>query len=68
MMENRRHLYEKTINDLGIHHALASIRSIDIAPDNQALLRGKEEAIFPLLEAAAKQAVEEDRADVIILG
>jgi Asp/Glu/hydantoin racemase len=68
MWQKWRHLYEKTINDLGIHHALASIRSIDIAPDNQALLGGKEEAIFPLLEAEAKQAIEEDHADVIILG
>ena len=68
MWQKWRHLYTKTINDLGIAHALASIRSIDVAPDNQALLGGKEEDIFPLLEAAAYQAVEEDGAEVIILG
>lgn len=68
MWQKWRHLYEKTIHDLGIGHALASIRSIDIAPDNQALLGGKEDDIFPLLEAAARSAITEDRADVIILG
>ena len=54
--------------DLGIEHALASVRSIDVAPDNQALLSGKEEALFPLLEAAARAAVVEDGAQVIVLG
>ena len=68
MWQKWRHLYTKTISDLGIAHALASIRSIDVAPDNQALLGGKEEDIFPLLETAAQQAVEEDGAEVIILG
>ena len=37
------HLYEKTIGDLGIRDHVASIRSIDVVPDNQALLAGKEE-------------------------
>jgi Asp/Glu/hydantoin racemase len=68
MWQKWRHLYEKTISDLGISHALASVRSIDVAPDNQALLGGKEDDIFPLLEAAARQAIIEDRAEVIILG
>lgn len=68
MWQKWRHFYTKTISDLGIAHALASIRSIDVAPDNQALLVGKEEDIFPLLEEAAHQAVEEDGAEVIILG
>lgn len=68
MWQKWRHLYEKTVRDLGIGHALASIRSIDVAPDNQALLGGKEEDIFPLLEAAANAAILEDRAEVIILG
>ena len=39
-----------------------------MAPDNQALLEGKEEEIFPLLEIAAKKAIAEDNAEVIILG
>lgn len=68
MWKKWRHLYDKTVDDLGIRPALASIRSIDVAPDNQALLGGKENEIFPLLEAAAKAAIEEDGAEVIILG
>ena len=62
------HLYEKTIGDLGIHSQVASIRSIDVAPDNQSLLAGKEEDIFPLLLAEAEAAIAEDGADVILLG
>lgn len=68
MWQKWRHLYDKTISDLGIGHALASVRSIDVAPDNQALLGGKEEALFPLLEQAAISAIEEDGAEVILLG
>ena len=62
------HLYEKTIGDLGIRDHVASIRSIDVAPDNQALLAGKEEDIFPLLSAEAGAAIAEDGAEVILLG
>ena len=68
MWQKWRHLYTKTISDLGIGHTLASVRSIDVAPDNQALLSGKEEDIFPLLEEAAQKAINEDGAEVIILG
>jgi allantoin racemase len=39
-----------------------------VPPDNQALLSGKEEQVFPLLEAAGRKAVEEDGAEVLILG
>ncbi len=62
------HLYEKTIGELGIRDHVASIRSIDVAPDNQALLAGKEEDIFPLLLAEAEAAIAEDGAEVILLG
>ena len=44
------------------------MRSIDVAPDNQALLSGKEDALFPLLEQAAQAAIQEDGAQVVILG
>jgi Asp/Glu/hydantoin racemase len=37
-------------------------------PDNQGLLGGKEEDIFPLLLSAARQCIEEDGAQVILLG
>jgi Asp/Glu/hydantoin racemase len=61
-------LYKKALDELGMHHKCASVRAIEVSPDNQALLSGKEEEVFPLLEAAAKKAIEMDGADVIILG
>jgi Asp/Glu/hydantoin racemase len=68
MWDRWRHLYRKTINELGLHYRCASVRSIGVTPDNQSLLAGKEEAVFPLLLAAAKKCVTEDGADVILLG
>ena len=68
MWQKWRHLYDKTLSDLDMTAACASIRSIDLAPDNLGLLDGKEDAIFPLLEAEAKRAITEDRAEVILLG
>jgi allantoin racemase len=62
------HLYQKTAKDLGLQTQMASIRSIDVAPDNQALLEGKEEEIFSKLLSAAQQAIDQDGADVILLG
>jgi Asp/Glu/hydantoin racemase len=61
-------LYKKALDELGLHHKCASVRAIEVAPDNQALLSGKEEDVFPLLEEAARRAIEEDGADVLILG
>jgi Asp/Glu/hydantoin racemase len=61
-------LYKKALDELGLHHKCASVRAIEVAPDNHALLAGKEEDVFPLLEAAARRAIEEDGADVLILG
>jgi Asp/Glu/hydantoin racemase len=68
MWEHWRHLYDKTLRDLGLAHACASIRAVDIAPDNLSLMGGKEEEIFPALEALARTCIEQDRAEVIILG
>lgn len=68
MWDRWRHLYKKTINELGLHQRCASVRSIGIAPNNQSLLAGKEEDVFPALLAAARACVDEDGADVILLG
>lgn len=68
MWDDWRHLYERILNDLRLHHACASIRSLDVAPDNQSLMTGKEEEIFPALEALARTCISEDRAEVIVLG
>jgi Asp/Glu/hydantoin racemase len=63
-----RHLYDKILKDLGSEHHCASIRSIDVRPDNQALLGGKEDQIFPLLLECARRCIDEDGAEVILLG
>lgn len=61
-------LYKKALDELGLHHKCASVRAIEVPPDNQGLLSGKEDAVFPLLEAAARLAIEVDGAEVLILG
>jgi Asp/Glu/hydantoin racemase len=61
-------LYKKALDELGLHHKCASVRAIEVPPDNHALLSGKEEEVFPLLEAAGRKAIEQDGAEVLILG
>ena len=61
-------LYRKTLKEYGLEHKCASIRHIDTRPDVRELLQGKEEIVFAKLEAAARAAIEQDGADVIILG
>lgn len=61
-------LYKKALDELGLHHKCASVRAIEVPPDNLALLSGKEEEVFPLLEAAGRKAIEQDGAEVLILG
>lgn len=61
-------LYEKTITEYGIRDRLASLRSINTRPDLNDLLAGKEEVIFAKLKDEAMRAIEEDGADVIVLG
>jgi Asp/Glu/hydantoin racemase len=61
-------LYKKALDELGLHHKCASVRAIEVPPDNQGLLSGKEDAVFPLLAEAGRRAIEEDGADVLILG
>ena len=48
--------------------ACESIRALDAVPDNQNLLAGKEEEVFPALDALARRCIEGDGADVILLG
>ncbi|MBL8381738.1 MAG: hydrogenase expression protein HupH [Burkholderiales bacterium] len=68
MWSRWKHLYTKPLGELGIAHKCASIRALDVAPDNRALLSGKEDDIFPLLEEAGRRAIEDDGADVLLLG
>ena len=68
MWPHWRHLYTKTLTELGVASHCASIRSIDVTPSNQSLMSGKEDEIFPLLETCARRCIEEDGAEVILLG
>ncbi|MGW4340767.1 aspartate/glutamate racemase family protein [Rhodococcus koreensis] len=61
-------MYQKTIKQQGIGARVASIRDISTRPDAAELLAGKEDAVFPLLEREARAAIDDDGADVIILG
>lgn len=61
-------IYKKVLVEYELTHRCASIRSINVRPDLENLLGGKEQEVFPKLQAEALKAVEEDGADVICLG
>ena len=46
----------------------ASVRAVNIPPDVEALFTGKEEEMFAKLTEEGRKAIEEDGADVILLG
>jgi allantoin racemase len=68
MWPHWQHLYRKVLIELGVERHCASVRWIDAQPDNQGLLGDKGEAVFSALAEVAQRAVEEDGADVILLG
>lgn len=61
-------LYKKILSEYKLESRCASMRSINTRPDLQELLEGKEEVIFKKLEQQSLQAIENDGADVIVLG
>lgn len=61
-------MYHKVAAEQGLSSRLASVRDIGVRPDAEQLLAGKEDFVFPELERQARLAVEEDGADVLILG
>jgi Asp/Glu/hydantoin racemase len=61
-------VYEKGLRDAGLEDRCVSIRSIDMRPDLENLLGGKEEEVFPKLRQAGLACVEEDGAHVICMG
>ena len=61
-------MYEKTMAEYGTRSFCASIRSIDVRPDQEQLLAGKEDLVFEALERAGRTAVEQDGADVLLIG
>ena len=60
--------YKKILQRHGLMGRVASIRHINIHPNLEELLHGKEEVVFDALEKAARAAIEQDGAEVIVLG
>src|SRR2546429_394179 len=68
MWDKWRHIYEKNLDVYPLWEKCASIRAVNIPPDIEALFAGKEEEMFAKLTAEAQKAIDEDGADVILLG
>ena len=68
MWDKWNHLYEKNLVLYDLKQRCASIRAVNIPPDVEALFTGKEEEMFQKLTAEAQKAIDEDGADVILLG
>ena len=68
MWDRWKPLYRKVALELEMQNRLVSVESIDVRPDAEELLAGKEEVVFEKLEAAARRAIDHCGADVIILG
>jgi allantoin racemase len=62
------HLYEKNLALYDLKQKCASVRAVNIPPDVEALFTGKEEEMFATLTEEARKAIDEDGADVILLG
>ena len=68
MWDRWRHLYEKNLDTYHLWEKCASIRAVNIPPDVEQLFTGKEEEMFEKLTGEARAAIEQDGADVILLG
>jgi allantoin racemase len=58
----------KVVARYGLSDRLASVRSLNVPPDTQELLNGKEEILFGELERISREAIQQDGADVIVIG
>jgi allantoin racemase len=61
-------IYTKLAREYDVADKLVSVRSINMMPDLENLLGGKEEVVFPKLVECAMRCIEEDGAEVILLG
>lgn len=68
MWDRWNHFYKKTLAEQGIASRCASMRDVGVRPDTAELLAGKEDFIFETLEAECRRAIDEDGAEVIVLG
>lgn len=68
MWSRWNHFYGKTLAEQGLAARCASMRDVGVRPDTAELLAGKEEFIFDRLEQECRRAIEQDGAEVIVLG
>ena len=68
MWDRWRHLYEKNLDTYHLWEKCASVRAVNIPPEVETLFAGKEEEMFQKLTDEAQRAIDEDGADVILLG
>lgn len=68
MWDKWMHFYKKLFNEYHLWDIVASVRAVNIPPDVEALFEGKEEEMYQRLTDEAEKALEEDDADVIVLG
>jgi allantoin racemase len=68
MWDKWTHLYEKNLALYDLKQKCASVRAVNVPPDVEALFTGKEDEMFAKLTAEAQKAIDEDGADVILLG
>src|SRR6266702_4712527 len=61
-------LFEKNLAVYDLKQKCASVRAVNIPPDVEALFTGKEEEMFAKLTEEGRKAIEEDGADIILLG
>ena len=68
MWDKWTHLYEKNFALYDLRNKCASVRAVNIPPDVEALFTGKEREMFERLTEEGRRAIEEDGADVLLLG
>jgi allantoin racemase len=68
MWDRWRYVHEKNFDLYALRDKVASVRSIDVQPDPDRLFAGKEAEMFAKLLEAGTSAIEQDGADVLVLG
>lgn len=68
MWDRWNHFYVKTLAEQGLSGHCVSMRDVGVRPDTAELLAGKEDFIFDRLEQECRRAIDEDGAEVIVLG
>ncbi len=68
MWDKWKHFYNKLFNEYKLWDIVASVRAVNIPPDVEALFTGKEQEMYERLTEEARRAIDEDGADVIVLG